>query len=768
MPMVSAAGYPTQDTPTVSPSPTPGPDYQSIPAATPNAFGAQIGAAQERLGGAFEQAGDQLAAVALQRQRLTNQVASDQATNYTMDQVTKILHGDPNVPGDVGFYGKKGIDAVNSRQSTAKALDDIINKTRATLTNPRQQLEFDNQTRRMRNYWMGEIGRHYDQQLTVSAINSAKAGQDLAGQGMSSAAANGDMAGFSLNVEALMKAKIREGQAQGWTQEQYDAALGDVRAVATKQWVESTAVKDPAAAKEFLEHNKDALRGDEYAQLSRMVKDHHDAAVADKFVSGMQGRGGGGLVRGGAAGRAVQYEAAGPHATQAVDTFKKAGWTDAAIQGALANGQNEGGFEESWKPGDNGTSFGHWQFHRGGEYEGFMQFSGGAATTQKQAEYVVQRMEQIHPGFGKITDPKQAADIMEAEFERPKVVTRNRYQGPVSVGGGAPDTATTTQTVAQATPAAATVPAPETRSGLPPLDQQFDEIDKSSLTDDQKRIAKDNATKRTSALEMAAQRAERLRVEHDRLQVQAAADEVAKDVYSANPKITPAMIANDPRLASNFAMRDHLIRFVNDPPGSSVPTHQSNALAMSLIERMQPNYNKPDKITSMDQIMEQTKGLNRSDWTFVNNQFHAQQQLGGETIRQQRAELLANYKGQIVGLINDPHINPEGFARLYRYEHFIQSRVDEYQKAGKNPQELFDPKSPNFLGNPETLKSFGPTANDLTKAQGNPTADLTKIPQGDLFAGVTQGKYRRDLVVLEIERRLRSGEMQNPQVAPIR
>src|SRR6266550_1166259 len=289
MPMVSAAGYPTQEAPTVSPSPTPGADYQSIPAATPNAFGAQVGVAQERLGGAFEQAGDQLANIALQRQRLTNQVASDQATNYTMDQVTKILHGDPNVPGDVGFYGKKGIDAVNSRQSTAQALDDIINKTRTTLTNPRQQLEFDNQTRRMRNYWMGEVGRHYDQQLTVSAVNSAKAGQDLAGQGMSSAAANGDMHGFSLFTEQMMKAKLREGQAQGWTQEQYDAALGDTRSVATKLWVESTAVKDPAAAKEFLEHNKDALRGDEYAQLSRMVRDHHDAAVADKFVSSMQG-----------------------------------------------------------------------------------------------------------------------------------------------------------------------------------------------------------------------------------------------------------------------------------------------------------------------------------------------------------------------------------------------------------------------------------------------------------------------------------------------
>jgi hypothetical protein len=759
MPMVSAAGYPTQEAPTVSPSPTPGADYQSIPAATPNAFGAQVGVAQERLGSAFEQAGTGLAQAAVERQQLTNQVASDQATNYTMDQVTKILHGDPNVPGDVGFYGKKGIDAVNSRQSTAQALDEIINKTRGTLSNARQQLTFDNETRRMRNYWMGEIGRHYDQQLTQSAVNSAKAGQDLAGQGMSSAAANGDMQGFSLFTEQMMKAKLREGQAQGWTQEQYDAALGDTRAVATKLWVESTAVKDPAAAKEFLEHNKDALRGDEYAQLSRMVKDHHDAAVADKFVSGMQGRGGG-LVRGGAIQGAINTEGTGEgHVVAKIERLayykQKAAELGLNFDAVAATVAGEGLGKYT---GDGGTSHGDFQLHTGGGMGDAALQAGinirDPKTWKQQADFALEQMAQ-HKGN---------AEWYAGQWHGAPAWAASAFSNT----GGTPDTTTPTQTGAQAIPAAAGATVPQTRSGVMPLDQQFDEIDKSSLSDDQKRIAKDNATKRTSALEMAAQRAERLRVEHDRQQVQAAADEVAKDVYSANPKITPQMIANDPRLSSNFAMRDHLIRFVNDPPGSSVPTHQSNALAMSLIERMQPNYDKPDKITSMEQIMEQTKGLNRSDWTFVNNQFHAQQQLGGETIRQQRAELLANYKGQIVGLIADPHINSEGFARLYRYEHFIQSRVDEYQKAGKNPQELFDPKSPNFLANPETLKSFGPTAHDLTKAQGNAAVDLTKIPFNDLAAGVTQGKFRRDLVVLEVERRLRAGEMQNPQAVPIR
>jgi hypothetical protein len=758
LPLVTAANYPTAQVPSVSPSPTPGADYQQIGGATPEAFGAGVGRAESQLGATAETAARGLESIVIQQQHLTNQVAANNSTNYVMDEVTKVLHGDPNKPGDVGYYGLKGIDAVNARQTTAKQLDDLITSARSKLGNSRQQIEFDSETRRMRNYWMGEIGRHYDQQLSVSAVNSAKAGQDLAGQGMATAAANGDMAGFSLNVENMMKGAMREGAAKGWTQEEYDAKFGDIRSIATKQWVESRAVTDPAGAKEFLEHNKDALRGDEYAQLSRMVKTHADHAVANEFVSGIRR---GGMVRGGAVGQAGEYAAAGPHATEAVDVFKGSGWTDAAIQGALANAQNEGGFHEIWKPGDGGTSFGHWQYHKGGELEGYQSSFGNDRSTKAQAQYLVQRMEQIHPGFGKITDPKQAADIIEREFERPAVVTGQRYQGPVETPDGL-------IRVAQTGPIDK-VPTAVNRTGLPPLADQFDAIDKSKMTPEQKEIAQTLASRRYTVLEADAARAERLKTEHDKSQVQQAADEVAQDVYSPNPKITPQAIANDPRLNSNFAMRDHLIRFVNDPPGSSVPTHQSNALAMSLIERMQPNYNKPDKIISLDQIMEQTKGLNRADWTFVNNQFKQQQQLGGETTRQQKAELLDNYKGQIVGIIQDKNLNAAGYARLYRYEHFVQSKLDEYQKAGKNPQELFDPNSPAFVAKPETLKGFGPSPQELLRDPSTGAAvDLTKYTEGDLIAAVKQGKVDRNLARIELARRIEAGQLIPPPTVPIR
>jgi hypothetical protein len=718
VPLVTAANYPTAQVPSVSPSPTPGADYQQIGGATPEAFGAGVGRAESQLGATAETAARGLESIVIQQQHLTNQVAANNSTNYVMDEVTKVLHGDPNKPGDVGYYGLKGIDAVNARQTTAKQLDDLITGARSKLGNSRQQIEFDSETRRMRNYWMGEIGRHYDQQLSVSAINSAKAGQDLAGQGMATAAANGDMAGFSLNVENMMKGAMREGAAKGWTQEEYDAKFGDIRSIATKQWVESHAVTDPAGAKEFLEQNKDALRGDEYAQLSRMVKTHADHAVANEFVNSIRR---GGMVRGGA----VQGRISQLNTDQTLDLI-----------------------EQHESAGKNVPNYRFDNTH----------------TAQGNFQITNSTWKQFAPEAG--INLSQYPAAMTAPYDVQRQVAKTILTSPN--GGGIQHWSNYNKTLARAVNTD-TAQTPVNHTGLPPLADQFDAIDKSNMTPEQKEIAQTLASRRYTVLEADAARAERLKTEHDKAQVQQVADEVAQDVYSPNPKITPQAIANDPRLSSNFAMRDHLIRFVNDPPGSSVPTHQSNALAMSLIERMQPNYNKPDKIISLDQIMEQTKGLNRADWTFVNNQFKQQQQLGGETTRQQKAELMDAYKGQIVGIIQDKNLNAAGYARLYRYEHFVQSKLDEYQKAGKNPQELFDPNSPAFVAKPETLKGFEPSPQELLRdPQTGAAVDLTKYTEGDLIAAVKQGKVDRNLARVELARRIEAGQLAPPPTVPIR
>jgi hypothetical protein len=606
--------------------------------------------------------------------------------------------------------------------------------------------------------------------LSVSAINSAKAGQDLAGQGMATAAANGDMAGFSLNVENMMKGAMREGTAKGWTQEEYDAKFGDIRSIATKQWVESRAVTDPAGAKEFLEHNKDALRGDEYAQLSRMVKTHADHAVANEFVNGIR-RGSSGLVRGGA----VQGRISQTAVESTLDLINKYESPEGNVPNyRFDSTHTAGGYFQitntTWKQfaAEAGVSVSEYPTAMSAPKDIQRQVARTILTSPNGGG--IQHWSDFNPKLKQALQNGEAGVASQPDMLLPDTPeNKKEFEYWRTQGGGVSKDVSYIAYRRMMGGSGGTTPTPANRTGLPPLANQFDAIDKSNMTPEQKEIAQTLASRRYTVLEADAARAERLKTEHDKAQVQQVADEVAQDVYSPNPKITPQAIANDPRLSSNFAMRDHLIRFVNDPPGSSVPTHQSNALAMSLIERMQPNYNKPDKIVSLDQIMEQTKGLNRADWTFVNNQFKQQQQLGGETTRQQKAELLDNYKGQIVGIIQDKNLNAAGYARLYRYEHFVQSKLDEYQKAGKNPQELFDPNSPAFVAKPETLKGFAPSPQELLRdPQTGAAVDLTKYTEGDLIAAVKQGKVDRNLARVELARRIEAGQLAPPPTVPIR
>jgi hypothetical protein len=105
MPLVSAAGYPYNPVPEVGPSQTPGNDYQRISGCDSRGLWRWYRAGDLA---AWSNNSSTLANVlaenAIRQQRLTNQIAANNSTNYVMDETTKILHGDPNKPGDVGYY----------------------------------------------------------------------------------------------------------------------------------------------------------------------------------------------------------------------------------------------------------------------------------------------------------------------------------------------------------------------------------------------------------------------------------------------------------------------------------------------------------------------------------------------------------------------------------------------------------------------------------------------------------------------------------------
>ncbi len=143
-------------------------DTQNIQT-SPNAFGAGLADAAVGLGEGIQKT-----------VKFYNNVAADQAINNTMAEHTSLFYGDPSktVTGpdgqqvaDTGYLGLKGQAAMDARVPTATAMDDIIRRNRESLKTPEAQLEYDNQTRRMRANWQEKMGAHADQAQQVWSVS---------------------------------------------------------------------------------------------------------------------------------------------------------------------------------------------------------------------------------------------------------------------------------------------------------------------------------------------------------------------------------------------------------------------------------------------------------------------------------------------------------------------------------------------------------------------------------------------------------------------
>jgi hypothetical protein len=255
-------------------------DYQNIQA-TPQAFGAQVGQAKEKLGAAEERAGasaEQVSSNAFELAHFQNQIATDQSRNWLQGETNKLLYGDPakattgldgkSIP-DTGFLGRQGSDAVYGRQGAMDAFDDAVKQGREKLP-PAAQIQYDNETARLRSVVMTQIGSHYDQQYKsfVGDVNETKATQALA----SVYASPNDPGVMSMSSKDLFDARTNQAVLKyGDTPEVRNGALTDARKELLKAQTISMAVTDPVGADKHLEQFKD-VAGSDYPLLKEHLK----------------------------------------------------------------------------------------------------------------------------------------------------------------------------------------------------------------------------------------------------------------------------------------------------------------------------------------------------------------------------------------------------------------------------------------------------------------------------------------------------------------
>lgn len=253
---------------------------------------------------------------------------------------------------------------------------------------------------------------------------------------------------------------------------------------------------------------------------------------------------------------------------------------------------------------------------------------------------------------------------------------------------------------------------PQSRTGLPSLTQTYMNILRNPRvkTDQDVRDAFSTATAVHNAMEADAARAERIQAQRAQQAMKQREDQIWADAYSPNPQITASQIAVDPAFSGNPERRKAMIEIINNPPGSSVPAAQSYAAALSLIDRIRLPEGDSNKITDEGQIYPLMRSMNRTDFDYVRKTLNDIRAPGGEAFAKEEDRFFKDL-GPFIDKSNPiaGSMDPVGKGRLYEYHRWVDQKKDELKKAGKNPNDLFDPASPLFVGKPEIISYYQPT-----------------------------------------------------------
>lgn len=703
--------------PSVEPSLTVPNDYQHQQA-SPNDFGAQVGAAEQNLGQSTEQ-------VALQY----TSIASTQKANDFLDFAQKRLYGDPNDPNNPGAMNMRGADAMSA---IASATQDIQQKRKEITTglSPIGQQEFERATFNMDRSMIASAASHARAAQNEWADGQATVQQQNGLRGIADGAERGDLDLVNASRQSVISGTVGRMQAKYGTlsPEMMQSAVDQGKGLAAESHVRALIPTNPARAAAVLETEKPFLTGQQYEVLSNQLKTKatlDDGSNLANYALGL-----------------------GPKPTPlSADKPTRAGGGEAASGGLSADAHynyltsigaspNEAALltsaaasESSFRPDiphDGGIGYGLYG-HNGARLAAMRQDAGtDTPGWQAQAKFALGELRSRPEGaaVNSAQTPEALTDL-QMQFEQPNrninngnyagrlAATREYMQSPPVSGATPTPDALVGQPSQPPQPAQPPTDATTNRTGLPMLSEQWDRIfNTPGFTPAAQERAWTLARSKYQAFEADAARAERLDTAHQKQVQENAENSIWADVYSPQPKISAQQVAVDPAFDQNPERRKQMIDLINNPPGSGVPANQSYATALSLLARIRLPEGAEGKITDPGPLYDAaTKGqINKSDFEFVKKEFNDVRTPENENVNALKTELLKRYS-PFINKSNplSGQVDPVGDARQYEYDRFISGQLSEYRKAGKDPSALFNPKSPDFLGSPAVLSQFQPT-----------------------------------------------------------
>lgn len=190
----------------------------------------------------------------------------------------------------------------------------------------------------------------------------------------------------------------------------------------------------------------------------------------------------------------------------------------------------------------------------------------------------------------------------------------------------------------------------------------------------------------------------------------------------------------------------------------------SHATSTSLFARIHLPDGHPDKIIDENAINQEfiAGRLNDSDRDSLRKEVADARTPEGDMLGKRMNDFFnaiepqVNPKG-IFGLPSDP----TGGEQMYRFQDMVRRKVQEYRSAKRDPFTLFDPASPDYLGKPETVKSYskslpeqmqsiiegmspGATAMPSAEAEYNSPEDVAAAYQANLLTREQATQILRD------------------------